>query len=93
MQFNGEFVVDGTPAEVWPYFNDPEILEDCAPGCKELVLETPSQIRASLEVGVGSVKPSFEVNGIVVECDKPNRLELQASGEASRNSFDVNAWR
>jgi len=93
MQFNGEFVVDGTPTEVWPYFNDPEILEDCAPGCKELVLETPSQIRASLEVGVGSVKPSFEVNGIVVECDKPNRLELQASGEASRNSFDVNAWQ
>ena len=93
MQFTGEFVVDGTPAEVWPYFNDPEILADCAPGCNEFVLESPSEIRASLEVGVGSVKPSFEVTGVVVECDEPDRLELQASGEASRNSFDVTAWQ
>ena len=93
MQFTGEFVVDGTPAEVWPYFNDPEILADCAPGCNEFVLESPSEIRASLEVGVGSVKPSFEVTGVVVECDEPDRLELQASGEASRNSFSVNAWQ
>jgi len=93
VKFTGEFVVDGTPEEVWPYFNDPAILEDCTPGCKELVLETPSEFRASLAVGVGSVKPSFEVIGVVVECDEPNRLELQASGEASRNSFDVTAWQ
>jgi carbon monoxide dehydrogenase subunit G len=93
MQFDGEFVVDGSPAEVWPYFNDPDILEDCAPGCKELSLESPSEIQASLEVGVGSVKPSFEVDGVVVECDEPRRLELQASGEASRNSFAVSAWQ
>ena len=93
MEFEGDFVVDGTPDEVWPYFNDPDILQDCAPGCEELILESPSRLRATLSVSVGSVKPTFDVTAVVVECDGPNRLELRASGEASRNSFEVSAWQ
>jgi len=93
MKFSGEFVVDGTPEEVWPYFNDPDILQDCAPGCKGMVLESPSQLRATLAVGVGSVKPTFDVDAVIVECTKPSRLEIRGSGEASRNSFSVTAWQ
>lgn len=93
MEFEGEFVVNGTPEEVWPYFNDPDILQDCAPGCEEMVLESPSRLRTTLSVSVGSVKPTFDVDAVVVECDRPNRLELRASGEASRNSFEVTAWQ
>ncbi|MEF8814502.1 MAG: carbon monoxide dehydrogenase subunit G [Halovenus sp.] len=93
MKFDGEFVVDGAPEEIWPYFNDPDILQDCAPGCKEMVLESPSQLRATLEVGVGSVKPTFDVDAVVLECTEPSRLEIRATGEASRNSFSMTAWQ
>ncbi|WP_324760681.1 CoxG family protein [Haloarcula sp. GH36] len=93
MEFSGEFTVDGSPEELWKYFTDPDILLDCAPGCNKMVLESPSHIVAGLSVGVGSVKPSFDVEAIVTECDRPNRLEIQATGEASRNSFDVTAWQ
>lgn len=93
MKFQGEFVVESPREEVWKYFNDPKILEECAPGCKEMTLGSPSEIQASLEVGVGSVKPAFEVDAVVIECSKPERLEIQASGEASRNSFTVTAWQ
>jgi len=93
MNFDGEFVVDESPEEVWPYFNDPAVLEECAPGCEELTLVSPSELRAQLEVGVGSVKPAFEVDGVVTECEKPNRLAITATGEASRNSFSVTAWQ
>jgi carbon monoxide dehydrogenase subunit G len=93
MEFSGEFTVDGTPEELWKYFTDPDILQDCAPGCGSMTMESPSQLTATLAVGVGSVKPSFDVEGVVTECDRPNRLEIQASGEASRNSFEVVAWQ
>jgi carbon monoxide dehydrogenase subunit G len=93
MEFSGEFTVDGTPEELWKYFTDPDILQDCAPGCQSMNLQSPSELTASLAVGVGSVKPSFDVEGVVTECDRPNRLEIQASGEASRNSFEVVAWQ
>lgn len=93
MEFDGEFTVDGTPDELWRYVTDPDILKDCAPGCNKMELESPSHIVAGLTVGVGSVKPSFDVTGIVTECDRPNRIAIQATGEASRNSFTVDAWQ
>ena len=93
MEFSGEFTVDGTPDELWRYVTDPDILMDCAPGCNKMELESPSHIVAGLTVGVGSVKPSFDVTGIVTECDRPNRVAIQATGEASRNSFNVDAWQ
>lgn len=93
MEFSGEFTVDGTPEELWRYVTDPDILMDCAPGCNKMELESPSHIVAGLTVGVGSVKPSFDVTGIVTECDRPNRVAIQATGEASRNSFNVDAWQ
>lgn len=92
MQFEGEFTSEGTPEDLWPYFTDTDILEDCVPGCKEMRLESPSEIETTIAVGVGSVKPSFDVSGVILECDRPRRLEIQASGEASRNSFSANAW-
>jgi carbon monoxide dehydrogenase subunit G len=93
MEFEGEFTVDGTPGELWRYFTDPDILQQCAPGCEEMTLESPSEIKATLAVGVGSVKPSFDVDAVVAVCDEPDRLELRAGGEASRNSFEVTAWQ
>jgi hypothetical protein len=93
MEFAGEFTVDGTPEELWKYFTDPDILQDAAPGCESMTLKSPSQLTATLAVGVGSVKPSFDVDGVVTEADRPNRLEIEASGEASRNSFEVSAWQ
>jgi len=92
MQFEGEFTSEGTPDELWPYFTDTDILEDCVPGCKEMTPLSPSEIETTIAVGVGSVKPSFDVTGVVLECDRPRRLEIQATGEASRNSFSANAW-
>lgn len=92
MQFEGEFTSDGTPDELWPYFTDTDILEDCVPGCEEMTTLSPSELETTIAVGVGSVKPSFDVTGTVLECDRPRRLEIQATGEASRNSFSANAW-
>lgn len=91
MEFEGEFVVDEPRKEVWPYFNDPDVLEKCAPGCKEITMESASELQATLSVGVGSVKPTFDVDAVVTENEKPQKLGVRASGEASRNSFSVTA--
>lgn len=87
----GEFTCEGSPEDLWRYFTDPEILADAAPGCERMELVTPSRLTATLSVGVGSVKPTFDVEALVVECDRPNSLELRASGAASRNSFEASA--
>ncbi|PCR89047.1 CoxG family protein [Natrinema ejinorense] len=77
--------------ELWPYFTDPDVLAQCAPGCKEMILESPHEITAVLAVGVGSVKPEFDVDAVVTHIEYPESLELKATGQAPRNEFEMTA--
>ncbi|PSP72280.1 carbon monoxide dehydrogenase [Halobacteriales archaeon QH_9_66_26] len=89
MEFDGEFTSDHPRDELWDYFTDPEILADCAPGCDEIVMESPGELSATITVGVGSVKPTFDVDMTVTRADAPETLEMDVGGNASRNSFEA----
>lgn len=89
MEFNGEFTSDHPRDELWKYFTDPEILATCAPGCDEIKMESPGELAATITVGVGSVKPTFDVDMTVTRADTPETLEMEAGGNASRNSFEA----
>lgn len=89
IEFSGEFDSDHPPEELWNYFTDPDILTQCAPGCDHIEQVTESELEATIAVGVGSVKPTFDVDMTVVEADQPNRLVMEAGGDASRNSFET----
>ncbi|MWV38695.1 carbon monoxide dehydrogenase [Natrialba swarupiae] len=77
--------------ELWPYFTDTDVLAECAPGCKEMTLKSPHEIEAVLAVGVGSVKPEFDVDVVVTRADRPDALEMTAVGHAPRNEFETTA--
>lgn len=89
MEFSGEFESELDRDELWNYFTDPDVLADCAPGCKEMTLVSPSEIDAVLSVGVGSVKPTFDVDVTVTEADRPATLEMVATGADNRSSFET----
>lgn len=91
MEFNGDFTSDYDRETLWNYFTDPDILAACAPGCDHIELVTPSELEATIAVGVGSVKPTFEVEMEVIRADRPEVLQMQVDGDASRNSFDTTA--
>lgn len=91
LEFNGENEMEQSREELWPYFTDPDVLAECAPGCKEMILESPHEITAVLAVGVGSVKPEFEVDAVVTRLEHPEVLELAATGHAPRNEFEMTA--
>lgn len=91
MEFTGEFTSEHSREELWKYFTDPEILADCAPGCDEIEVESPSELTAVLSVGVGSVKPTFDVEMTVIQADAPAHLAMEVGGTASRNSFEATA--
>ncbi|WP_232685935.1 CoxG family protein [Halobacterium zhouii] len=89
IEFSGEFDSDHPPDELWNYFTDPDILAQCAPGCDHIEQVSDSELEATVSVGVGSVKPTFDVDMTIVEADRPNRLVMEAGGDASRNSFEA----
>ncbi|WP_202935136.1 CoxG family protein [Halorussus amylolyticus] len=89
MEFDGEFESDLPRDELWSYFTDPDVLAECAPGTDAIELESPHEVTATISVGVGSVKPTFDVEMVVTRADRPELLEMQADGSASRNAFDA----
>lgn len=91
IEFDGEFELDMPPADLWPYFTDPDVLAECAPGLKELNMNSPSDLDAVMSVKVGSVSPTFNVDVTVVETHAPNYLEMVAVGNSSRNAFETTA--
>ena len=90
LEFDGEFEADRPPEELWEYFTDTDHLADCAPGLDEMTLQNPSEFEATVTVGVGSVKPTFSVDGVIVETDRPDRLVMSVEGSAGRKgAFDA----
>lgn len=89
MEFHGEFTSDHTREELWAYFTDPDVMAECAPGCESMEQLSPHELRAVVSVGVGSVKPTFDVRMTVTEAARPERLEMSVGGDASRNSFEA----
>lgn len=89
IEFSGEFDSEHPPDELWNYFTDPDILAQCAPGCDHIEQHSESELSATVAVGVGSVKPTFDVDMVVVEAERPSRLVMNAGGDASRNSFET----
>ena len=39
LEFSGEYEMEQSPEELWPYFTDPDVWAQWAPGCKEMKLE------------------------------------------------------
>jgi len=89
LEFTGENEMEQSKDELWPYFTDTDILTECAPGCKEMTLISPHEIEAVMAVGVGSVKPEFDVDVVVTRADRPDVLEMKAVGHAPRNEFET----
>lgn len=89
MEFSGSFTSSHSPETLWTYFTDPAILEEVGPGVKSMELVSPAEIDAVLSVGVGSIKPTFDVDVTVTKASRPGLLEMQVGGEASRNSFEA----
>lgn len=91
LEFTGENEMEQSREELWAYFTDTDVLADCAPGCKEMTLKSPHELDVVMAVGVGSVKPEFDVDAVVTRADRPERLEMKAVGHAPRNEFETTA--
>ena len=91
LEFSGTFEMDRSREELWPYFTDPDIMADCAPGCKEMTVVEPHEIEAVGAVGVGSVKPEFDVDVWITKAEYPSVLSMRATGYAPRNEFETTA--
>ena len=84
MKIEGHFIFPAPSQEVWDLLTDPQSLQHCTPGCKQLTEIAADEFEATMEVGIGPIKGIF--HGTISMNDKAPpcsyKLIIEGSGAA-----------
>lgn len=80
MKLEGSYEVKAPRQKVWSAFLDAEILRKAIPGCEKLELTGPDEYKATLKIGVGAVKGTFEGKVRLADKKPPESYRLSAEG-------------
>ena len=62
MKMTGEERIPAPLDRVWQALNDPQVLQQCIPGCQSLAKEGDDRLRAVVEVKIGPIGARFNAN-------------------------------
>jgi carbon monoxide dehydrogenase subunit G len=82
MKLEGAYEVPAPRTKVWDAFQDPEQLKQAIPGCEKLDALGPDEYKATMKVGVGGVKGTFEGKVRLSDKNPPDsyRMSVEGSG-------------
>jgi len=80
MELNDEVTINASKARVYEALNDPEILQQCIPGCEELTQHSDTELEAKVVLKVGPVKARFSGNVQLDKSGAPDAFSLSGQG-------------
>lgn len=80
MELNDEVTINAPKARVYEALNDPEILQQCIPGCEELTQHSDTELEAKVALKVGPVKARFNGNVQLDKSGAPDAFSLSGQG-------------
>ncbi len=80
MKLEGSYDVLAPRQKVWDAFLDPAVLQQAIPGCEKLEALGNDEYKATLKVGVGGVKGTFEGKVRLTDKKAPESYRLAAEG-------------
>lgn len=80
MELNDEIIINAPKDRVYAALNDPEILQQCIPGCEELIKNSDTELEAKVVLKVGPVKARFSGEVQLDTTGAPNAFSLTGQG-------------
>ena len=80
MKLQGAYDVPAPRQTVWDAFQDPAQLRQAIPGCEKLEAVGPDEYKATMKVGVGGVKGTFEGKVRLAEKKPPESYKMAVEG-------------
>lgn len=80
MELNDEITIEASQERVYQALNDPEILQQCIPGCEELIQHSDTELEAKVVLKVGPVKAKFSGNVTLDKAGAPDSFSLAGQG-------------
>ncbi len=81
MKVEGSYEIDADVESVWDLLVDPDVLAQLIPGAKSLELVGENSYRATMDVGVGPVRGSYEGTVELVDPVRPESYTLKVSAK------------
>ena len=91
MKVSGEHAFRASRRQVWDALQDPEILAATLPGARKLEPTGPDEYAITVDVGVGSVKGTYEGTFAVTEKVEPEACLVRASATGRPGSVTTEA--
>jgi carbon monoxide dehydrogenase subunit G len=80
MKLEGAYEVPASREKVWEAFQDPVQLKQAIPGCEKLEAVGPDEYKATMKVGVGGVKGTFEGKVRLSDKRPPESYKMAVEG-------------
>ena len=89
MKIEGRFIFPASSQEVWDLLTDPQSLQHCTPGCKQLTEIATDEFEATMEVGIGPIKGTFNMSVEFIDLRAPEHAEVLARGQAPGSAVEM----
>src|SRR2546430_4598840 len=80
MKLEGTYDIPAPRKKVWDAFFDPKQLKKAIPGCEKLEAIGPDEYKATMKVGVGGVKGTFEGKVKLTDKQPPDSYKMAVEG-------------
>jgi len=80
MKLEGSHDVPAPRQKVWDAFQDPDLLRQAIPGCEKLEALGNGEFKATMKVGVGGVKGTFEGKVRLFDLKAPESYHMAVEG-------------
>ena len=80
MKLEGNYDVPAPRKKVWDAFMDPKQLRKAIPGCEKLEAVGDDEYKATMKVGVGGVKGTFDGKVKITDKQPPDRYKMAVEG-------------
>jgi uncharacterized protein len=84
---SGDYALPQKRTVVWKALNDPEILEQCIPGCETLEKLSDTEFQATVKLKIGPVSARFKGKVKLENIDAPNGYTIVGEGEGGVAGF------
>ena len=87
MELVSEQKINAPRQQVYEALNDPEILQQCIPGCESLEQESETEMAASVVLKVGPVKAKFKGRVELSNLEPPESYSITGKGSGGAAGF------
>ncbi|HET8523474.1 MAG TPA: carbon monoxide dehydrogenase subunit G [Thermomicrobiales bacterium] len=80
MQLSGEHTFAAPRQRVWDFLLDPDVLQQCLPGCEKLEQIGEDEYNATMKIGIAMIRGTFQGRVKISDKQEPERYTMMVEG-------------